>query len=314
MDFRTYQTEAAKTDQVSEDDEKGKLVPLLGLAGEVGTLLSEYKKYLRDGSAHERFDEQVAEELGDLLWYIANVASKFGLDLEEVAKGNLEKTSGRWPAHPRDDQGTLFHSDRNHLLDEDFPPDQQIPRQFTIQFKEQCEGDSVRVIISRDGQQIGDELTDNAYEDDGYRFHDVFHFSYAALLGWSPIARKLLKVKRKADEQVDEVEDGARARIIEELISQLVYTYAREHKYLDGVGSLDYHLLKTIRSLVADREVNARSLAEWERAIFAGYVVWRQVREHRGSTVEVDLLKQQISFIGPPDAENDRRNAEETKP
>lgn len=301
MDFRTYQAESAKTDQVAEDDEKGKLVPLLGLAGEVGTLLSEYKKFLRDGSAHERFDEQVAEELGDLLWYIANVASKFGLDLEDIAKGNLEKTRGRWPARRRDHQGTLFDSERSHLFDEEFPTDQQIPRQFTIQFEEQREGDSVRVIVSRDGQQIGDELTDNAYEDDGYRFHDVFHFSYAAVLGWSPITRTLLKVKRKADEQIDEVEDGARAKIIEELVSQLVYTYTRTHNYLDGVGSLDYHLLKTIHSLVGDREVNVRSLAEWEQAIFAGYEVWRNLRKHCGGTVEVNLLQRRISFVGPPD-------------
>lgn len=298
MDFAEYQKLAEETDQVAQDDEKGKLVPLLGLAGEVGTLLSEYKKFLRDGSAHERFDEQVAEELGDLLWYIANVATKFGLDLEDVAKSNLEKTRGRWPAHGRDNQGTLFDADRSHLFDEDFPPEQQIPRTFVVRFKEECEGELVRVIISRDGQQIGDELTDNAYEDDGYRFHDVFHFSYAAVLGWSPITRTLLKVKRKADEQVDEVEDGARAKIIEELVSQLVYTYARAHNYLDGVGSLDYHLLKTIHSLVADREVKVRSLAEWERAIFAGYDVWRQIREHRGGTVEVNLIERRISFIG----------------
>lgn len=300
MDFREYQEWTLATDQVPGDDEKSKLVPLLGLAGEVGTLLSEYKKFMRDGSAHERFDEQVAEELGDLLWYIANVASKFRLDLDDVAKSNLEKIRGRWPAHGREKQGTLFDSCQGHLFDEDFPLDQQIPRRFVIHFNEKCEGDSVRVIINRDGQQIGDELTDNAHEDDGYRFHDVFHFSYAAMLGWSPITRKLLRVKRKADEQIDEVEDGARARIIEELISQLVYTYAREHKYLDGVGSLDYHLLKTIQSLVADREVSVRSLAEWERAIFAGYAVWREVREHRGGTVKVNLLERRISFVGPP--------------
>ena len=304
MEFHHYQTEAARTDQVADDDEKGKLISLLGLAGEVGTLLSEYKKFLRDGSAHERFDEQVAEELGDLLWYIANLASKFGLELADIAQGNLEKTRCRWPERGRDVQGKLFDTDRSHLFDEVFQSDQQIPRKFAVEFREESEGDSVRVIISRDGQQIGDELTDNAYEDDGYRFHDVFHFSYAAILGWSPISRKLLKVKRKSNELTDEVEDGARARIIEELISQLVYNYAREHKYLDGVGSLDYHLLKTIQSLVADREVKVRTLAEWERAIFAGYNVWRQVREHRGGTVEVDLPRKQISFISPRDSGN----------
>mgnify|MGYP007073183005 FL=1 len=60
MDLQSFQQEAAKTDQVPGDSEKAMLVPLLGLAGEVGTLLSEYKKYMRDGSAHQRFHEQVA--------------------------------------------------------------------------------------------------------------------------------------------------------------------------------------------------------------------------------------------------------------
>ena len=48
------------------------------------------------------------------------------------------------------------------------------------------------------GEKIGDELTDNAYKDDGYRFHDVFHSAYVAILGWSPVIRKLLKRKRKS--------------------------------------------------------------------------------------------------------------------
>lgn len=297
MDFRTYQTEAAQTDQIVDGDEKAKLVPLLGLAGEVGTLLSEYKKFLRDGSAHERFNEQVAEDLGDLLWYIANVATKFGLDLESVAKANLEKTRARWPVRASGRQPGKKASVRSHLFDQDEEPEQQIPRRFTVHFSELREADSVRVTISITGKQIGDILTDNAYDEDGYRFHDVFHLSYAAILGWSPMIRKLVGVKRKADKELDEVEDGARARIIEELISQLVYTYAREHNFLEGVGSLDYHLLKTIHSLVVDREVRVRSLAEWERAIFAGYDVWRQVWKHRGGFVEVDLLQRRISFV-----------------
>ena len=108
------------------------------------------------------------------------------------------------------------------------------------------------------------------------------------------LMRKLLKVKRKADKRIDEIEDGARAGIIEELISLLVYTYARQHRYLDGVGSLDHHLLKTIQSFVTDREVKVRSLAEWEQAIFAGYDVWRQVRKHCGGTVDVDLIRRTV--------------------
>lgn len=297
MKLSEYQDAAQKTDQVAGDDKKSVLVPLLGLAGEVGTLLSEYKKYIRDGSAHERFDEQVSEELGDLLWYIANVATKFDLDLDLVAKENLEKIRSRWRVKADNDQPDLFDVNSAHQFDENFPAVQQLPRNFEIEFREIIKGNSIRVVVSRDGQQVGDTLTDNAHEDDGYRFHDLFHLSYAATLGWSPVTRKLLGVKRKSSAAFDEVEDGARAGIIEELISQLVYTYARDHNYLDGVKSLDYHLLKTIQSLVADREVSARSLLDWETAIFAGYEVWRELRDNRGGKVKVNLNKRKIEFV-----------------
>ena len=68
------------------------VVPLLGLAGETGELLSEYKKHLRDGDSHLLFRERVSEELGDLLWYVANVAAKFDLKLGDIAQANLKKT------------------------------------------------------------------------------------------------------------------------------------------------------------------------------------------------------------------------------
>ena len=82
------------------------------------------------------------------------------------------------------------------------------------------EGDdrqSIRVLIN--GVPFGEELTDNAYDHDGYRFHDIFHFAYAAVLGWSPITRALLRRKRKSRPLVDEVEDGGRAAVIEEGIA-----------------------------------------------------------------------------------------------
>ena len=67
------------------------------LAGEAGELLNEYKKKLRDGDAHEHFTDRVAEELGDILWYLAATATKFGLDLDDIAERNIRKTQARWP-------------------------------------------------------------------------------------------------------------------------------------------------------------------------------------------------------------------------
>jgi hypothetical protein len=48
------------------------------------------------------------------------------------------------------------------------------------------------------GKPLGDDLTDNAYVDDGYRFHDVIHLALIAHLGWSPVVRGLMRRKRKS--------------------------------------------------------------------------------------------------------------------
>ena len=49
MDLKTYQARANRTDRNPATDKKGMMIPLLGLAGEAGELLTEYKKFLRDG-------------------------------------------------------------------------------------------------------------------------------------------------------------------------------------------------------------------------------------------------------------------------
>jgi NTP pyrophosphatase (non-canonical NTP hydrolase) len=287
MDLREYQLEAAKTDAVPRKTPPGQppegkeiLIPLFGLAGEVGTLLAEFKKHLRDGKAHLMFKEQVAEELGDLLWYVADVATKFELDLGEVGAANLKKTQARWP-HGKIESRQLF--------DEDCPPHEQLPRQFSVLIREELVGEKLMVRCWMGAEGVGDPLTDNAWEDDGYRFHDVFHLAHMTILGWSPIMRSLLKRKRKSMPEVDEIEDGARAKVVEEAIAAIVYDYARKHDFLEGVHTLDYPLLKTIQGLVSDREVRACSLHEWQMAILAGYHVWRKVWRNRGGIVVGDL-------------------------
>ena len=90
MEFDKYQELADLTDQFADQTkEKNLMIPLLGLAGETGTLLSEFKKHLRDGESYEGFSERAEEELGDVLWYLANLASRLGLSLSEVAAKNL---------------------------------------------------------------------------------------------------------------------------------------------------------------------------------------------------------------------------------
>ena len=152
------------------------------------------------------------------------------------------------------------------------------------------------------GKQIGDDLTDNADDPDGYRFHDVFHLGYVAVLGWSPVIRKLLKKKRKSVPQVDEVQDGGRAQVLDEGVAALVFDYAKEHRWLEGVSDLDYKLLRTIKGVTSLLEVRERSLGEWQRAILVGFEVWRQVLSAGGGKLLVDQDAKSLTFLGPPDS------------
>src|SRR5712692_4405265 len=185
MDLNAYQERAAATDQAprpdgppmapSQDPRRSEVIPLLGLVGEVGGLLGEYKKLLRDGSTHRKFRDEVAEELGDILWYVANVATKFNLTLSEIAEQNLTKVEDRWRDPER----------RRALYDEHLPATQRLPRRFEYGFEHRTiDGVTKLVLVDRlSGGSAGDPLTDNAYEDDGYRFHDVIHLALAACLG-----------------------------------------------------------------------------------------------------------------------------------
>lgn len=292
MRIRDYQTKAQLTDRVpgSTRDDKALMVPLLGLAGETGTLLTEYKKWLREGAAYQIFKDRIAEDLGDILWYVANIASKEGLDLETVAVENLKKLESRWLPG----EGGL--SCYLHLFDEEFAAREQLPREFRIEIAEVQSDGGVKVQMTMNDTPLGNSLTDNAYEEDGYRYHDIFHLAYAAVLGWSPVARKLMGCKRKSEPQVDEVEDGGRATAIEEGISALVFDYAKDHSFLEGVEEVDYGILRTIKQLTRHVEVAERSEFQWQDAILKGFAVWRKFQHYRRGVLVGNLKLRTIEF------------------
>ena len=134
------------------------------------------------------FKERVSEELGDLLWYVSNVASKFDLSLSEIAASNLVKVKNRWASDCAEPL----------VFDAGLPEAERLPRRLEVDLVDIDEDTRQHVRILVDGKLFGAELTDNAYDPDGYRFHDVFHLAYAAVLGWSPITRALLRRKRKS--------------------------------------------------------------------------------------------------------------------
>jgi NTP pyrophosphatase (non-canonical NTP hydrolase) len=356
--------------------------PLLGLFGEIGSLLSELKKKQRDTDSYSGYEASVVEELGDVLWYFSilatraqitlsevalqihhdqdssgkprhkthdivfsalqpaltatgpgaqeafeatlmrlageagklvadfaagkingnssllsahmsaiflaliNAANEANVSLADAAHRNLEKTFDRWPekrAYPA-------------LADEDDDPSEQLPRRIEMQIFEKTVNKRTYVFLRCNGINIGDRLTDNKLETDDYRFHDVFHLAYAAILGWSPVTRALFRVKRKSRPKLDDAEDGARAILIEEGVSTWVFNHATRLNNFESLKSLDYGLLKAVHQLVAGYEAERCPLWLWEEAILKGYDVFRKLRKHRGGVVVADLTKRTITF------------------
>lgn len=95
-DFDTYQKECNKTAVYPKVGEKF-VYPLLGLQGEAGEISEKIKKVFRDegGKLTKEKREEIKKELGDVLWYLAQLSKELGLKFSDVAKANLEKLASR---------------------------------------------------------------------------------------------------------------------------------------------------------------------------------------------------------------------------
>ena len=99
MNFKDYQ-DFAKKDWQPGCDLK---VFALGLGGESGEVLDIIKKVFRDQKPIEEVKDHLKEELGDVLWYIANLCNVLGFDLENVAIENKLKLNKRYGGKIKND-------------------------------------------------------------------------------------------------------------------------------------------------------------------------------------------------------------------
>jgi len=95
MDLSEYQRESRRTAEYPR--EAWLAYPALGLAGEAGEVAEHAKKAIRDdaGKVSDERRAAMSKELGDVLWYVAQLASELDLSLDDIAKQNLEKLFSR---------------------------------------------------------------------------------------------------------------------------------------------------------------------------------------------------------------------------
>ena len=96
MHFEEYQRRSRKT-AIYPNKGNNFIYPILGLSGEAGEVAEKIKKVIRDngGRIDEHMREQIKKELGDVLWYISQLASELHVALDDIATVNLTKLYSR---------------------------------------------------------------------------------------------------------------------------------------------------------------------------------------------------------------------------
>jgi NTP pyrophosphatase (non-canonical NTP hydrolase) len=207
-----------------------------------------------------------------------------GLVFSKVVRSNLRKA-----------RGAFLEPEPSDLVDfdADFDDEERLPSDFCVRIDQRASG---RSYLQWNGVFIGDPLTDNIGDPDGYRFHDVFHLANAAILHWSPVVRALIKHKRKSRPKYDEEQDGGRAIVVEEGLTAWLFSRAKFLNYFEGQSRVSLGVLKVIQDYVAGYEVEQCPLKLWERAILQGYAVFRQIRAAQGGYVVGNRNTRTVTF------------------
>lgn len=235
--------------------------------------------------------------LGEIAWHLSAMASLYHLSLDDIVESNCAKVR--------------FRSERGAhtpLHDHDYEAHEQFPRVFDVAFVPVGPGKS-RMYFN--GKRLGDDLTDNSREDDGYRFHDVIHLALVAHLGWSPVLRGLMRRKRKSNSRVDEIEDGARAKLVEELVIKAIHSegdrqakaagrcvLGKPTRLFSDPSVISFKLLKSVKAIVEGEglEVAKNNFWEWEDAIFEGFEMFYHLYNENQGTIRVNLESRKLTF------------------
>lgn len=170
---------------------------------------------------------------------------------------------------------------------------EELPEVFFAKFEETS--GVVRLNFSEYGL-VGAPLTDASVLADGYRYHDVLHLAFAAVLGWSPVLRHLLRIKRKSQPLIDEEEDGGRAWIVEEAICHIIHVHFEDagENWQSAIAEVDF--LSYVKRLARGFESGRCSTELWQTAIHVGLQSFVALRENGSGVVRGDRRQGTLVF------------------
>lgn len=97
MQMNTYQQLAARTINPDQEPREAIINFAFGLTGETGETVDLLKKILFHGHDLEINKDKLVKELGDIMWYVAGIATTAGLSMQDIAAVNIEKLRQRYP-------------------------------------------------------------------------------------------------------------------------------------------------------------------------------------------------------------------------
>ena len=146
------------------------------------------------------------------------------------------------------------------------------------------------------GTELGDPLTDNTRRMDAYRFHDAIHLGFMAVLGWSPVMRALLRLKRKSSPEADECEDGARAIFAEEGLAAMLSRLAPGRTGFLSQTSIDGMVIEVAKAAATGLEAEAVPGWLWQSAIHQGFCAMHLLDQNSGGYLVADLDARELVY------------------
>lgn len=142
---------------------------------------------------------------------------------------------------------------------------------------------------------------------DGYRWYQVFCLAFASVLGWSPILRDALGLKRRSNRMIEKGQDGVRAQMIEEYVIALALA---EEGWSAGLAPLSHSTIAEIQAAVASLEVCQASEEDWRCAFDVARNAWKALKTSGSGIVAMDCKARDLRVSSfPASKANDRRQA-----
>ncbi len=256
---------------------------------------------------HEVRPKDPVDALGEIIWHLSALASLYDLTLSDILSLTQKKARFRNPQNKPGPRHDRKKKKKN--------PNERFPDRFEVHFVDKGDAGASMFWVEDERviKKLGATLTDNDRNGDGYRFHDVMHIAFAVHLGWSPNLRAFMGLQRRSSLVTDQVEDGGRAKILEEAVILEIHQRAKgfedyfpkaekaiQVSPYDFPDAMSFEFLRRLHELCDGHEAYQNPKQDWERAIRDGYDCYHKLRAASGGIIAVNMIERTLTFRSLP--------------